>query len=166
MAPEKLISDRRAWIEMDKFRHILPTQQSTFTRHSQSSSVIRHPVWTAEMLANPSIGPNESGASPGCRCGWPYTLLLPRGKPAGMRFRFLTLLTPGSDLSTDLAEHENSSSYCGLVNSEYPDQRAMGYPFDRRFKLPLKNWISGRARPPQVTTSVVNIKHIRPAFAA
>jgi tyrosinase len=166
MAPEKLINDRRAWIEMDKFRHILPVQQSTFTRHSRSSSVIRHPVWTAEMLENPSTGPNESGASPGCRCGWPYTLLLPRGKPGGMKFRFLVLLTPGSDLSTDLAEHENSSSYCGLVDSEYPDERAMGYPFDRRFNLPLKNWISGRARPPQVTTSVVNIKHVRRALAA
>ena len=75
-------------------------------------------------------------------------------------FRFLVLLTSGSDLPSDFANHDNSSSYCGLADSDYPDQRAMGYPFDRRFMAPLKDWIIGKARPPQLTTTVVNIKHI------
>ena len=33
-----------------------------------------------------------------CRCGWPQSLLLPRGSPLGTRYRLLAVL---SDLSRD-----------------------------------------------------------------
>jgi hypothetical protein len=136
LAPEQELNDRRAWIEMDKFRQSLPPGRSTFVRRSQSSSVIRHPVWTAAMLENPATGPNESGASPGCRCGWPYTLLLPRGTQAGMEFRFLVLLTPGDELVPNLVairppfcehyprlDHEGYMSSAKVYSRDYQTRR-------------------------------------------
>jgi tyrosinase len=160
MAPEQFVNDRTAWIEMDKFRQVLPSGESTFKRHSRSSSVVRHPAWTGNMLEGLEPGPNDSNTPPGCRCGWPYTLLLPRGKVEGLPFRFIALLTPGTDLSSASTDEANSASYCGLVDSKYPDERPMGFPFDRPFPNPIKRWIAGRARPQQLISTLVNIKHI------
>ncbi len=158
MAPEQLSNERTAWIEMDKFLHVLPPGESMFRRDSRSSSVVRHPVWTAAMLEGREPAPNDAGTTPGCRCGWPYTLLLPRGKPEGMPFRFMVLLTAGRDLIAASPDEKNSASYCGLTDTKYPDERAMGYPFDRRFAA-LQEWIHGTARPSQLNSTVVKIRH-------
>ncbi len=158
LASEQNIDDRTAWIEMDKFKYTLKPGDNSFERSSRDSSVIRHPVWTADMLENPATGPNDSGASPGCRCGWPYTLLLPRGTQSGMDFRLLVLLTKGEDLAPGLIN--DNSSYCGLADSKYPDQQAIGYPFDRRFTTPIQNWITGAYHPSQLRSTIITIKHV------
>ena len=65
-----------------------------------------------------------------CECGWPYSLLLPRGTREGMRFKLLVMLT---DWELDRVGTESccgSMSICGAVD-RYPDSRPMGYPFDR-----------------------------------
>ena len=162
MAPEESINYRGAWIEMDKFFHTIPSRGSTILRDSKSSAVIRHPVWTADMLENPETGPDESFASPGCRCGWPYTLLLPRGKTEGMKFRFIAILTSGDDLFSKDIDRANSASYCGLVDSEYPDKRAMGYPFDRPLKegVSIGDFLRDETRLPQIISVPVVIKYI------
>jgi tyrosinase len=159
VAPEQRIPNRNSWIEMDKFQHSLAADKSTIRRYSRNSSVVRHPVWTADMLEGKEDGPNESGTSPGCRCGWPYTLLLPRGTGDGIPYRFVALLTRGEDLSSNLLATDNSSSYCGLVDTEYPDKQAMGFPFDRPFAGSLRGWVAGGAKPPQLASAVVKIKH-------
>jgi tyrosinase len=137
---------------------MLPPGESVLTRDSRSSSVVRHPVWTAAMLESREPAQNDIGTTPGCRCGWPYTLLLPRGKPEGMPFRFIVLLTAGSDLIAASPHEKNSASYCGLTDSKYPDVQAMGYPFDRPLAA-LQEWVNGSSRPSQMASTVVNIRH-------
>lgn len=159
LAPQKHIDQRSAWIEMDKFRRILKPDNNTIKRNSKNSSVVRHPVLTSEMLENPEGAPDDSGASLACRCGWPYTLLLPRGTPAGEEFRFIALITPGTDLNPNFLDQDNSSSYCGLQDSDYPDIRPMGYPFDRAFTKTITDWLDGPHRPPQLASALVVIKH-------
>jgi hypothetical protein len=70
-----------------------------------------------------------------CDCGWPYTLLLPRGKPEGMPCRLLVLCTDAAIDGIGPPEHCGSMSYCGAVD-RYPDARDMGYPFSRPFEGP------------------------------
>lgn len=89
------------------------------------------------FLPDGSIDPLYQEAQNYCTCGWPYSLLLPRGKAeaqGGMRFRLAAVLT---DWNLDRVGPEGccgSVSYCGAID-QYPDKRAMGYPFDRPFEL-------------------------------
>ena len=126
------INNRRFWIEMDKFQHDLPADEETVVfRQDSESSVIRRPVvdpsdiWDIEPSGNPADGY--------CECGWPYHLLLPRGTATGMYFRLFALVTDGDIDLVPGPEHCGSMSFCGVRN-EYPDQRPMGYPFDRPFQ--------------------------------
>ncbi|MEC4819032.1 MAG: hypothetical protein SAK29_38025 [Scytonema sp. PMC 1069.18] len=96
----------------------------------------------------------EDGASPAreeqpwCDCGWPYTVLLPRGTKNGMEFRLLVMCSSSDQLNIpDHPQCCTSISYCGLQDLEYPDKAAMGYPFDRKFNKSiaetvqnLNNW--------------------------
>jgi hypothetical protein len=69
-----------------------------------------------------------------CDCGWPYTLLLPRGTAAGMQFRLFVMLSNGVDLAVLSSDQGcTSASYCGVQDRDYPDSRPMGYPFNRPF---------------------------------
>jgi hemocyanin-like protein len=121
-------ADRRWWIEMDKFLHILAAgERAVVYRPARFSSVVR----------KPALRPSE-GTPPGdddlCDCGWPYHMLLPRGTAEGMPFRLCVLLT---DAEQDLQDSERrcgSVSFCGSRDSTYPDRQEMGFPFNRPFK--------------------------------
>src|SRR4029077_10792759 len=76
---------------------------------------------------------SASGTSTYCDCGWPYNLLLPRGRTQGMGFRFLVMLTAWEKDRVAADSSCGSLSYCGSKQN-YPDARGMGYPFDRPFK--------------------------------
>ena len=158
LSPEETSNERTAWIEMDKFRNVLSPGSNLIIRDSKLSSVVRHPVLTTDVLTQ-SEPPEERGGAPGCRCGWPYTLLLPHGTWDGMKFRVTALFTPGDDLSPDLVDGVESPSYCGVRDSTYPDRRAMGYPFDRQFQIPLHDWINSTD---QASSANIYIKHISP----
>lgn len=72
-----------------------------------------------------------------CGCGWPDHLLIPKGTTGGLRFNLFVMISNfefdkvvvASSRSGD--DDKVASSYCGLQNKPYPDQRSMGYPFDR-----------------------------------
>jgi hypothetical protein len=67
-----------------------------------------------------------------CTCGWPYSLLVPRGMPEGMPFRIVVI---SSDWQIDRVTGDEacgSLSFCG-ARDKYPDRRPMGYPFNARF---------------------------------
>ena len=49
-----------------------------------------------------------------------------------MYFRLFALITDGEIDNVPGPEHCGSMSFCG-AREEYPDQRSMGYPFDRGF---------------------------------
>lgn len=125
------VDDRRWWIEMDKFvEHLAAGERSVVYRPARLSSVVRK---RARRPLEPAPGPQDANDDY-CNCGWPYHMLLPRGREDGMAFRLMVLLTGAEqDLSgTDL--ECGSVSFCGSRDARYPDSRMMGYPFDRPFR--------------------------------
>ena len=79
-----------------------------------------------------------------CECGWPYSLLLPRGTRAGMRFKLMVMVT---DWERDRVGRDTccgSLSYCGALD-RYPDSRPMGYPFDRPFSESILETVATQA---------------------
>ena len=104
--------------------------------------------------------PTGSGSQPACQCGWPYTLLVPNGAVNGMKFRLVALATPGEDIESGVLAAPNSTSYCGVEGGEYPDKRAMGYPFDRPFKMPIQDWLDNANKPQQLAAAIIEIEHI------
>ncbi|HEY6186075.1 MAG TPA: tyrosinase family protein [Pyrinomonadaceae bacterium] len=136
LAPETDVENRRAWIELDRFSYRLkPSERAVIFRPADQSSVVRKPALRPDDLtADDGTSPNRE-AQAWCDCGWPYTLLLPRGTEEGMKFRLLVMCSSGDDLIIpDHPECCTSISYCGLQDLQYPDKTGMGYPFDRRFK--------------------------------
>jgi tyrosinase len=127
LAPAEAATDRRAWIEMDKFEHDLTTGTSDIERAGSLASPVRKP---AERPPVWEQGPAETPHAQYCRCGWPYHLLLPRGTVAGMPFRALAMLTDWELDKVSGDDHCGSMSFCG-AKDRYPDKREMGYPFSR-----------------------------------
>lgn len=143
LAPETEIADRRAWIEMDKFFYQLKAaERAVIFRPADESSVVRKPALKPDDLTTYDGFSPVRQAQSWCDCGWPYTLLMPRGTKGGMKYRLLVMCSDGDDLKMpDHPECCTSISYCGLQDLEYPDKAAMGYPFDRKFKKSLKDTV-------------------------
>jgi hypothetical protein len=133
LVPADEAEDRRMWMEMDKFLVELAPGRHVVYRPDTESSIVKRPAETspAAVLAA-GVDPDERSY---CDCGWPYTLLLPRGTPDGMAFRLLVLCTDAAIDGVEAPEHCGSMSYCGAVD-RYPDVRDMGYPFCRPFAGP------------------------------
>jgi tyrosinase len=143
LAPETEVADRRAWIELDKFFYqIRAGERAVIFRPADQSSVVRKPALKPDDLTTFDGFSPVRQAQAWCDCGWPYTLLLPRGTKAGMMYRLLVMFSPGADLN--MPDHPDcctSISYCGLQDLEYPDKVAMGYPFDRKFKKSIRQTV-------------------------
>ncbi len=128
MCPERLANSRRNWIEMDKFSVNLSARTKTVVlRNDVNASIVKKP---AEPELHPDLLADAEG-DPRCDCGWPYSLLLPRGTVEGMNYRMLAVLTDGAYDSVAQAGNCGSLSFCGVRDEVYPDRRDMGYPFDR-----------------------------------
>jgi tyrosinase len=130
LAHAALASDRRMWIELDKFDHQLAAGVNLIGRPDALSSVIKRKGVDAPGAAPPPA----AGGDAWCDCGWPYSLLLPSGASSeqGTPFKLAVVLT---DWESDHAGEPGSCgsmSYCGS-RQRYPDLREMGYPFDRPF---------------------------------
>jgi hypothetical protein len=109
------------------------SQQVTVFRTSRQSSVVRKPAWRPSEPRPTSAPGTPPDARNYCDCGWPYHLLLPRGSAAGVPFRLMVMMT---DWLVDRVGADSpcgSLSFCGARDTDYPDARAMGYPFDRAF---------------------------------
>jgi hypothetical protein len=133
LAAAALADNRRLWIEMDKFGVTLAaSQRAVIYRPSRLSSVVRKPAWRPTE-PRPVLAPGTPAeARSYCDCGWPYHLLVPGGTAAGMPFRLMVMMT---DWTVDRVGADSacgSLSFCGARDADYPDSRAMGYPFDRR----------------------------------
>ena len=122
--------ERRYWIEMDKFHVALAEQESR---------VVARPAWLSSVIRKPAHMTGQSIPTPTgeradyCECGWPYSLLVPRGTPDGMPFKLAVFAT---DTGRDTVPNEDrcgSTSFCGVRTRRYPDTRPMGYPFDLPF---------------------------------
>jgi hypothetical protein len=140
MAPEEAPGDateeRRWWIELDKLIHPVPAgQRVVIFRPDELSSIIKKPA-DKDPATLPATGPGAGTGGSYCQCGWPYTLLLPRGTATGMGFRLLVFLSDAAQDQVPQPEACGSMSYCGATD-RYPDARDMGYPFSRPFRKPI-----------------------------
>jgi hypothetical protein len=135
IVPQKTAHKRRTWIEMDKFRCTLqPNEKAVIFRPAWESSVIRKPAnKPPDFLPIRRAGEQPDDEMTYCDCGWPYNLLLPKGSADGMGFRFLVMLTDWNKDHVPTSSHCGSLSFCG-AKQDYPDERPMGYPFDRPFE--------------------------------
>lgn len=131
ICPAEDAQRQRAWIEMDKFTSTLTPGMNVVVRRDIDSSVINKPA--EDPAEPPQPTPPHETPGPICDCGWPYTLLLPRGTEGHGADYFLTVVV--TDTALDLAETDHSCgsmSFCGATD-RYPDTREMGYPFSRPF---------------------------------
>jgi hypothetical protein len=129
IAHRELASDRRRWIELDKFKATLAPGDNVVAQPDARSSVIKR-----KGVSAPGAQPLASPVSTWCDCGWPYSLLLPSGAsdPAGTPFHLMAAVTSWEEDMANDANTCTSMSFCG-AEQFYPDKRNMGYPFDRRF---------------------------------
>lgn len=85
----------------------------------------------------PNFGTPEEYAFNFCGCGWPHHMLIPRGRVAAEGGLNCQLFVMVSKYDDDHVEQDidgtcsDASAYCGIRNRLYPDQRNMGFPFDR-----------------------------------
>lgn len=161
LVPAAEAHDRRAWIEMDKFPAELRPGQNVLYRPDRESSVIKRRAETSP--ADIESRPLERTAleQSYCDCGWPYTLLLPRGTEGGLECRVLVMMTNAvADGIVDPGSC-GSVSFCGS-RDRYPDRREMGYPFARRFAGPTDTALANTLLPlPNVAARTVRIRHSR-----
>ena len=135
IAAVDLVDNRDRWIESDKFKAMLgPNAKRVLARPCWFSTVIRQAEVTRHLQPRVEHDPGPAGTY--CDCGLPYRMLLPRGRADGMPFALLVMLSDGYD-QTNPDSACGSISYCGRKQREYPDKRAMGYPFDRRWTQPV-----------------------------
>jgi hypothetical protein len=130
LVPSTFESDRTAWIEMDKFTATLAAnQKAVLYRPDTESAVIKRKAETSPA----DIASRPGGRTSYCDCGWPYTLLLPRGTQGqGMPCRLLVMCTDATIDNVSQPGECGSMSFCG-ARDRYPDNREMGYPFARPF---------------------------------
>ncbi|MGH3962784.1 MAG: tyrosinase family protein [Pseudonocardiaceae bacterium] len=154
LAPADLADDRTMWMELDKFLVEVPAGgRNVVYRPDTEFSVVKKPAETdPQTVLDGAANPNDPNY---CDCGWPYTLLLPRGTPEGMTFRLVVFCSNAAqDLVLPSAEC-GSMSFCGAVD-RYPDTRDMGYPFSRPFAASVANTMLGV---PSATGRSLTIRH-------
>ncbi|MAU47438.1 MAG: hypothetical protein CMP09_22010 [Yangia sp.] len=157
LCPETLADDRRAWIEMDKFPISLAANtRRVVLRRDTDSSVVKKP---AEPVLTPDLVSDEDG-DPRCDCGWPYTLLLPKGTLSGMSCRLMVVLTDAALDQVTAPGTCGSLSFCGARDDVYPDRREMGYPFHRRWRGSITDIVSAT---PSMAGRSVTIEHVLPS---
>lgn len=127
-------------IEMDRFLVQLRTGNNYFKRESSRSPFItKSPLPLGELqdrLLQGSVTEDEFNWA---GCGWPESMVLPRGREGGMRFRMYIMISrilPGDRAMTANWEslRYSSWSWCGVRRNQgdVPDSRPMGFPLDRR----------------------------------
>jgi hypothetical protein len=153
LAPEALIKSRRHWLEMDKFTARLgPKERKAILRLDNQSEVIKKPV----DLGPDSYIPADETDDTRCACGWPYTLLLPRGTPEGMPFRLMVFASDAAIDGFVSVQACGSVSFCGARDEIYPDKREMGYPFHRAWPRPIEDTVAAE---PHIAGRRLAIRH-------
>ncbi|GAB6030166.1 Polyphenol oxidase 1 [Chamberlinius hualienensis] len=147
-----LTERRLLYIELDKYQTTVQPGYQVLRRRSEDSNVTVSPGRGFQQLSRekpiPELSKEKVGSAQAdknqelaekkgfCGCGWPAHLLLPKGKPEGMRFQLLVMITDWEkDQVENLPEKTcgDAASYCGVRDQKYPDKRNMGFPFDRPF---------------------------------
>nr|Q95P08.1 RecName: Full=Hemocyanin subunit A; Flags: Precursor [Scutigera coleoptrata]CAC69246.1 hemocyanin subunit A [Scutigera coleoptrata] len=120
---------RQLLVELDKFVATLEPGHNVIERQSKESSVTMSKDHVFGEIRN--LADDHQ-----CSCGWPDYLLLPKGKYEGMTYQLFVVATDYEEDHVEDAGEEcqcrDSMSYCGSVEHKLPDNKPLGYPFDRR----------------------------------
>lgn len=170
--PLPLSIQRSLFIELDKFRVEFPPGESTLVREAEDSSV----TVNFDKLFRSIIKGKFNGLDPEetnfCSCGWPDYFLLPSGSLKGIKFDIFAMLSeeqeesssydpfflPPNPSAVKRTQCKEAYSYCGLMESRYPDMRPMGYPWDRhapRWASTLTDFLT-----PNMLVQEIVIKHV------
>ncbi|XP_027839310.1 phenoloxidase 2-like [Aphis gossypii] len=129
---------RKLFVELDKFSTSLKRGRNEIVRRSTDSSVtIPHEVTYRNQGSNRPAANTEAAATFNfCGCGWPQNMLIAKGSVDGFQCQLFVMVSNGENDQVPNAQGDaqvcdDASSYCGVLNSRYPDARSMGYPFDR-----------------------------------
>jgi hypothetical protein len=155
LVPDAFAADRSKWMELDKMLVEVPAAGHIVVyRPDTEFSVIKKAAETGPGSVSDSEGdPSDPNY---CDCGWPYTLVLPRGTPDGMLFRLAVFCTDGAHDLVSPSAHCGSMSFCGAVE-RYPDTRDMGYPFSRPFARPIAETVLNL---PSAAGRTLTIRHL------
>lgn len=69
-------------------------------------------------------------------------MLIPKGTQTGMKFDFFAMVSNYEEDRIDqdlVGQCTSAASYCGIRDRQYPDRKAMGYPFDRKGRTGVSN---------------------------
>lgn len=138
--PFELNDQRHLFMELDKFETRLNPGRNAISRSSTQSSVTLSSAKTFSQLIAEAEASEEQTSS--CSCGLPDHLLLPKGKPEGMSFQLVVMVTNSNEdrvTGGSGQECQDAASYCGILNQLYPDKKPMGFPFDRRIEVASLN---------------------------
>ncbi|XP_076064105.1 phenoloxidase 1-like [Oratosquilla oratoria] len=133
------LEQRTLFAEMDKFQISLKPGKNIIERRDDESSITLprefnfRNIERGEVYEDGTVAPPESDGS-FCACGWPQHVLLPRGKPEGMPFQLVVMVTDWNEDKVNQPTPRacgNAASFCGILNGKYPDKKPMGFPFDR-----------------------------------
>nr|CAB3263880.1 uncharacterized protein LOC100180038 [Phallusia mammillata] len=128
MCQKRHMNDRKRWIEMDKFVHQMEANEDhiVLKRFDIHSSVIKrlHENWSDVKEMN-YVEPTPGN----CDCGWPYSMLVPRGLKNGEDWMLGVFVSNNVVDQINVASACGSMSYCGTAYTTYPDSRTMGFPF-------------------------------------
>nr|CAX63173.1 Hexamerin 1 precursor [Campodea sp. CP-2009] len=130
-------------VEMDKFVTDLKVGQNTIRRASSESTIVKKEVDTYRqmmMKVEQEIhnGQQEYTTKTHSHCGWPLHLLLPKGTQQGEKYTLYVVITDYDQdrvPETQIPKEHTSYALCGLHHdAKYPDNKPLGYPFDRRIE--------------------------------
>ncbi|XP_037049326.1 phenoloxidase 2-like [Bradysia coprophila] len=139
--PLSFEEQRKLMLEMDKFTVQLNPGSNMIRRRSHESSVTIPYERSFRRIGSQyqPVDPVQRAQFQFCGCGWPQHMVLPKGTIDGARFNIFVMI---SDYDLDRVDQPDASnvcndaaSFCGLKDQKYPDKRAMGFPFDRPYRV-------------------------------
>ena len=127
----------RATFQLDHFYHHLQPGRNVFTRPELSAPHLSKSRWSlAELQEGLMSGQLDWQQFSWGGCGWPRHLNIPRGRPGGMAWQLVAVVSSllPADLSRLANWRANSQvawSFCGARWGAVPDSRPLGFPLDR-----------------------------------
>lgn len=118
-------------------------------RSTESTVTIPHEQTFRNLDKNrPPLQTDEENEFFMCGCGWPQHMLIPKGSRIGTKFELFAMITDEEEDRVEQRPEVPASQcskavpYCGIRDGDYPDKRAMGFPFDRTKSDDLKSFLT------------------------
>ncbi|KAF0314813.1 hypothetical protein GQ607_017955 [Colletotrichum asianum] len=141
LGQEYELDERRDYfVEVDRFPYKIEAGKNIVERKSQDSNVVAPDQDSYRTFFKKITEAYEGKAEYYLNkaqhyYGYPERLLVPKGKKGGQAFTFYVIVTPYHQVNEkDFQPYDHKAfSYMGVgQNRVYPDDKPLGYPFDRK----------------------------------